>query len=244
MYNSGTMLSRSSAEPLDAKLRILDPVELFQLCAFNRENSDAWSEFLRRYTAKLKHFIHGTLRQVFGYSAYQNDSTRLGIQESDLFQNAIVRLVENDCAAMKRFSGTSENELLAYMAVICRSAVLDVLRRDSAFKRRPAVIESEESIMGSADSHRRIDHSGFEREILVRELMALARHTIGSHHGNVSDRDQLVFELYFFNGLSFSQIAQCRGINLSKAGVEKLLKRLVGRVQTLASSGKSEETLQ
>ena len=237
------MLPRSCAQPFTIEVRLLDPIELFRLCAADRENSDAWCEFLRRYGAKLRYFIHGTLRQAFGYSAHQHDATG-GIQESDLFQNAILRLVENDCAAMKRFSGASENDLLAYLAVICRSSVLDTLRRNSALKRRHTTPESDESVLASAASRRFTDGLEFEREILLGEIVSLTQNTIQSHSGNVSGRDRLVFKLHFFDGLSYSQIAQCKGINLSKAGVEKLLKRLLGRVQTLASSGKSEETVQ
>ena len=112
--------------PPAESLRLLDPVELFHLCAADCENTDAWTELLRRYTVKLKHFIFGTLRQVLGHSAFRKDSIASGgIQENDLLQNSIVRLVKNDCAAMKRFSGTSEEELLDYLAVICRSSVLD-----------------------------------------------------------------------------------------------------------------------
>jgi RNA polymerase sigma factor (sigma-70 family) len=245
MYNAGTMLPRSYATPFEKNMRLLEPVELFHLCAADRENSDAWSEFLRRYTVKLKHFIYGTLRQVLGHSACREDSVASGgIQESDLFQNAIIRLVKNDCAAMKRFSGTSEDELLAYLAVICRSCVLDTLRRNSALKRQTSAMESDASTLDPARTRGSTDHSGFEREILARELISMTHHTIESHSGVVSNRDRLVFELHFFDGLSFSQIAQCRGINLSKAGVEKLLKRLMGRVQVLASSGKSEGMLQ
>lgn len=232
--------------PDDVELRLFDPVELFQLCAADRENTIAWSEFLRRYTAKLKFFIHGTLRQVLGYSAHPDYLfTFGGIQEGDLFQNAIVRLVENDCAAMKRFSGTSENELLAYLAVICRSSVLDTLRRNNALKRRASAIGKDETVLDSTESHQRNDSSNFERMILARELTSLFRDTIRSHSGDASKRDRLVFKLHFFDGLSYSQIAQCGGVNLSKAGVEKLLKRLVDRVQMLAASGKpGEETLQ
>lgn len=229
----------------NAKLNILDPVDLFQICASNRENSEAWSEFLRRYTSKLKFFIRGTLHQVLGHSANPDFSiTTGGIQEGDLFQNAILRLVENDCAAMKRFSGISENELLAYLAVICRSAVLDTLRRNNALKRRSPAIGSEESVAGSDNTHRLMESPRFERLILAREIAGLISQTIKSHSGSVPDRDKLVFKLHFFDGLSYSQIAQCGGINLSKAGVEKLLKRLVERVQTIATSGKSGEALQ
>ena len=239
------MLFRRWAEPPDVDLRLIDPIELFRLCACNREDSDAWSEFLRRYTVKLKHFIHGTLRQTSESASHQKGPIMSGrIQEGDLLQNVIVRLIENDCATMKRFSGTSENDLLAYLAVICRSTVLDTFRRNNALKRRTSALEIEESIKDSNDSRRLKGNSGFEREILARELVSLFTHTIKSHSGQVSDRDQLVFQLHFFDGLSYNQISQCKGINLSKAGVEKLLKRLVDRVQILASSGNSEETLQ
>jgi RNA polymerase sigma factor (sigma-70 family) len=239
------MLFRSWAEPPDVDLRLFDPIELFQLCACNREDSDAWSEFLRRYTARLKHFIHGTLRQASEYASYQKSQITSGsMQEGDLFQNVIVRLIENDCATMKRFSGASENDLLSYLAVICRSTVLDTLRRNYALKRRTSALETEESIKDSSDSRRVKGNSGFEREIMARELVSLFTYTIKSHSGEVSDRDQLVFQLHFFDGLSYNQISQCKGINLSKAGVEKLLKRLVDQVQILASSGNSEEMLQ
>jgi RNA polymerase sigma factor (sigma-70 family) len=234
------MLSGGSAGSLETELRLLDPIELFRICAADRQNSDAWREFLHRYTTKLRYFINGTLKQVLGPSPSQPGS----IQESDLFQNAIVRLVENDCAAMKRFSGTSENDLLAYLAVICRSSVLDTLRRNNTLKRRHTAAESDETTLVSAGSRRQTNYSEFERDILVGEIVSLTRHTIDSHSGRVSNRDHLVFKLHFFDGLSYSQIAECKGINLSKAGVEKLLKRLVGRVQTLASPGKSEGTMQ
>jgi RNA polymerase sigma factor (sigma-70 family) len=237
------MLSRSCTQPFNIEVRLLDPIHLFQLCAADRENSDAWCEFLRRYAAKLRYFIQGTLRQAFGYSAHQREATG-GIQDSDLFQNAIMRLVENNCAAMKRFSGTSENDLLAYLAVICRSSVLDTFRRNNALKRKHMAPESDESVLASSASRRFTDSLEFERQILLGEIVSFTQNTIQSHSGDVSSRDRLVFKLHFFDGLSYSQIARCKGINLSKAGVEKLLKRLVGRVQTLASSGKSEETLQ
>jgi RNA polymerase sigma factor (sigma-70 family) len=244
MYNAGTMLHRSLAMPPAESLRLLDPVELFHLCAADRENTDAWTELLRRYTVKLKHFIFGTLRQVLGHSAFRKDSIASGgIQENDLLQNSIVRLVKNDCAAMKRFSGTSEEELLAYLAVICRSSVLDTLRRNSALKRQSLPTEGEACDLDPAVRRGPMYCSGFEREVLARELLSLTHHMIEAHSGNVSNRDRLVFELHFFDGLSYSQIARCRGINLSKAGVEKLLKRLIDRVQILASTGKSEGML-
>lgn len=233
------------SKPAGMDLHLLDAISLFQLCAENREDSDAWGEFLRRYTAKLKYFIRGALRQAAGYGGHAQSPVASGsIQELDLFQNVIVRLVENNCAAMKRFSGGSENDLLAYLAVICRSTVLDTLRRANALKRRKSHAETEDAVRNTDNLDRYGDNAGLERGILARELVNLFTCTIKSHSGEVSDRDQLVFRLHFFDGLSYSQISQCKGINLSKAGVEKLIKRLVDRVQVLASSGGPKDTVQ
>jgi RNA polymerase sigma factor (sigma-70 family) len=238
------MLSRDPSDSLGIDLRLLDAVRLFRVCADDRENAQAWAEFMRRYAGRIKYFISGTLRQYFGsYSDKRGAGDSGGAQESDLFQNIIVRLVENDCAVMQKFSGGSEADLLAYLAVISRSSVLDSLRKSRANKRRPATVEVRESFLALVGSSA-IANPEYDRKILAGELLSFARQTIQSYPGHISERDQLVFDLHFFDGLSFSQIAQCKGIKLSKAGVEKLLKRVVGRVQSLASSGKSEETLQ
>jgi RNA polymerase sigma factor (sigma-70 family) len=224
-------------------LRSLDAIELFHLCAADTKNTQAWAEFLRRYSAKLKYFISGTLRQLGGASSGSGSVLSGGIQETDLFQNAILRLVENDCSAMKRFSGKNENELLAYLAVICRSSVLDTLRRSRAAKRGFDQAQREDLDIMSSYYSASGNNSEFERKILIHEIVAFTQNTMESHPDQISERDQLVFDLHFFHGLSFSQISHCRGINLSKSGVEKLLKRIIGRVQVLALAGKSSESL-
>ena len=219
--------------PCRKELDLLDPVMLFHLCASDSENSDAWVEFLGRYSQKIKYFIRGTIRQFWGSSGYAaNTTVAVNMQESDLFQNTILRLVENNCAAMKRFSGTTEDELLAYLAVISRSTVMDALRRSNAIKRRPITENVDRHKEGySVRSRNSANNAGFEMDILANEIISLVHQTIKSKSASASKRDQLVFELHFFDGLSFSQISRCKGINLSKAGVEKLLKRLIGRVQ-------------
>ena len=210
------------------------PVELFVRCASDRGDSESWSEFLRRYAAKIKYFIRGTLRQDMGPITDPNAAVT-GIQESDLFQNTILRLVENDCAVMKKFSGTTEDELMAYLAVISRSVVRDALRWQKASKRQGTVDEREESSF----SERLAEHLGFDR-VLVSEIRSLIQQAILSSSPETFSRDRLVFDLHFLHGLSTRQIAECKGINMSKAGVEKLLNRLLDRVRGLASGENSE----
>jgi len=231
---------------LDGRTPIeIDSVELLRLCAEDTDNTAHWSEFLRRFAPKIKHFIRGTLRQILGERLLLSEAPVIfeGIQESDLFQNTIIRLVKNGCAAMRRFSGTTEEELLAYLAIITRSVVRDCVRRHMALK-RPARITDGTHTFRHIPHDRDFDISatgpGPEREVLVREIFDLSTQTIKSQSGPSSTRDQLIFQLYFLHGLSISQIAGCKGIDLTKGGVEKALNRLMDRVRTAAAGNGPE----
>jgi RNA polymerase sigma factor (sigma-70 family) len=225
----------------------LESVRLFHLCAHDSTDFALWTELLRRFTPRIKSFIRGTLRQNTTDSAPFSPSYfyAAGSHESDLFQNTILRLVENDCAAMKRFTGTTEEQLLAYLAVITRSVVRDSVRRDRALKRPALVHASLEDSVSSipVDADRGRESSASERGILAREVKELSKHTIRNRSDEFTARDLLIFELYFEQDLTTSQIANCQGVELSKTGVEKVLNRLKDRVRSAAEIGTHEASL-
>ena len=76
------------------------------------------------------------------------------------------------------------------------------------------------------------------RAPVIHEIVALTEQITRSLSGEMSSRDLLVFELHFLHGPSHKQIADCKGINLSKAGVSKLLDRVLNRVRAVASPDK------
>src|SRR5262245_59802722 len=227
----------------------IETVELVSLCAKDTGNSVLWSELLRRITPKIKTFIRGTLRLHTGGSFGVSDAPLLsgGFQESDLFQNTIVRLVQNDCAVMRRFSGITEEEFMAYLAVITRSVVSDFLRRQRALKL--PISHTKISLASLSESRTDLSyiiskHASMSRELLAREVADLSMRMISDSSGESSARDQLIFQLYFTYGLSTTQIAQCKGVELSKPGVEKVLNRLKDRLRNVAGTGPSEATIQ
>jgi RNA polymerase sigma factor (sigma-70 family) len=238
-YNKRQMLRQDSSCPESELSSRLHPVELFSRCAADRSDAAVWAEFLRRYVPKIKYFIRGTLRRTFGTESDPGVSVVRGaVQETDLVQNFILRLVQNECAVMRRFSGTTEDELLAYLAVITRSVVIDTLRQQRIFhggahapEARPS--DNPENNCRYSDM---ADDSDLERGILARELASLAQQTLKCLSGPAWSRDKLVCNLYFTHNLSFRQIAECKGINLTKGGVEKLLNRLIDRVRTSAAA--------
>ncbi len=228
--------------------RQLDSVKLVSLCARNLDNHDLWTEFLRRFTGKIKLFIRGTLRRsLSGDYPAAEPVLPSGATEKDLFQNVIVRLVDNGCAALKRFSGSTEEELLAYFAVIARSSVRDSLRRQRALK-RPRWLDSvtpEAQRWAEARAAERADaRFPVERGILARELEQLSLQVIKRLSGEYCDRDRLIFQLYFYDGLSAAQISKCEGISLSRTGVEKALDRLKDRVRSAAAEAHATEVFE
>ena len=223
-------------------LHSLSSAQLVSLCAEDRNDSALWSEFLRRFGPKIKGFIRGTLRQAIG-SAGGTQVFFGAIQEHDQFQNTILRLVENDCLALRRFSGSSDDDVLAYLAVISRSTVRDFLREQHALK-RPQTDENAPRAEDLAQAERnpvRNEHALYRR-ILAKEVARLGQRVIRQGSGDSSVRDQLIFQLYFKHGLSTAEIARCRGIDLTQRGVVGVLARLTDRVRTAVDPDPSEAT--
>jgi RNA polymerase sigma factor (sigma-70 family) len=213
-------------------------------CAKNRQDFALWSEFLRRITPKVRCFIRGTLRQSLGNPATSPYHAFIpgGAQENDLFQNTVLRLVENDCAAMKRFSGDKEEEVLAYLAVITRSVVRDSMRRELAY-RRPSGHVAMQCLPVTSDRPsgiaRAVERPAAERELLSREIKELSERAFHCSTNQHPVRDRLIFQLYYYDGLSADQIARCEGVRLSKRRVQDVLARLTERLRRSASAGVS-----
>jgi RNA polymerase sigma factor (sigma-70 family) len=217
--------------------------ELLSACARDRGNSALWAEFLGRYDRKIRYYIKDLLQRTVGkMSAAETSGILGGMQCSDLFQSTIVRLVENDCAALRKFSGSTESDWLAYLAVVTRSVVRESLRRQRALKRPGGAdgmeppVERERGRPGHPEATREL-----ERTVLAREVRKLGERAINDGAGEAGTRDLLIFSLYFDHDLSLNQISQCQGIKLSKTGVEKALTRLKELVRSAVSEESSKE---
>lgn len=212
--------------------------ELVSACTRDMDDSALWREFLCRYGSKIKQFIRGTWRLSIRETNRFMDARLGGVQENDLFQSTIVRLVEQDCAAMKRFSGKTEDAWLAYLAVITRSVVRDWTRQQRRLKRpggAKVVAMPLRRARRLALRQEGTEHLAIERALLAHEIRDLCRQTIHSFDAEFSSRNMLIFRLYFDHDLSANQIAQCRGVNLSKAGVEKVINRLKERIRSVVA---------
>lgn len=222
-----------------------DWAELVAGCARDRHNAAAWSEFMRRYGPRIQQFIRGTLRAAIGGLPHSASSEALlgGMQENDLFQTAVLRLVQNDCAVMKRFSGTTEDEWIAYLAVITRSVVRDSMRVQRRFKRAGGVEvtvipwKTDRRLTANQGSLR---HPATDRSLLAKEIRALSERILSDRASETAIRDRLIFRLYFDHDLTPFQISRCQGVNLTKTGVEKVIHRIRDHIRSVVAPAPSE----
>jgi len=161
-------------------------------------------------------------------------------EEEDFVQATIVRLVENDFVLLKRFKGKTENDLLAYLAIISRSVVRDCWRRNHALKRgrltRSELMKADSASIGTCGVS---DRGAAEFQVLVREVVALARQALNPANG-FSARDRLIFKLHFLDGLSAAQIAESSDISLTKPGIEKVIWRVVNWTRKMVGAGSAK----
>ncbi len=150
-----------------------------------------------------------------------------------MLQTIMVRLVENDFTLLKRFKGKSENDLLAYLAIISRSVVRGCWRHQHARKRGGIMIDhltnEGTALLGSLERPVRIS---IELQILAKEVASLAMRGLNAANG-FSERDRLIYKLHFLDGLSAAQIAETSGICLTKPGIEKVFYRIIDRVRKM-----------
>jgi RNA polymerase sigma factor (sigma-70 family) len=203
----------------------LKSADLISRCVEDTGDTVAWREFVRRFQPKIELFIRGTLR----------DEARES-QAQDLVQNVILRLVENTCIVLRRFSGSTDDEFHKYLAVISRSVVRDSLRRQRATKRSRFESPLDEAEAEEVDSKAASAGHHLDREILAREVASLGARMIREESGEYTRRDQLIFDLHYKHGLSSSEIAECSALGLSKSGVIDVLARLTDRLRTAAQA--------
>jgi DNA-directed RNA polymerase specialized sigma24 family protein len=211
----------------------LECTHLIAACANDRNDEILWSEFLRRYGWKIRRFIAGTCAAQSAAAGLPPGVLAHAIEPSDLLQSVLVRLVENDCALIKRFAGTNEDGWLAYLAVVTRSVVRDLLRSRIRSKRLEAGIHS--AVFAESWKRTRLlklnQHITIEQGVLAGEVKAICERTIRNLDGEHANRDILIFHLYFFHDLSVRQIAACKGVELTASGVKKVLAVLRRRVR-------------
>lgn len=168
--------------------------------------------FVRHYTNLVFSTIHGVLRSKAACLS------QMDIE--DLHSTVFLRLMERRCRKLRQYQGRNGCSLASWVRMITVRLVLDHLRSTKDALARPEQIEP-------LTDHFEIPWDGPSPlvRLTTREQQAFVETGLQA----LSNRDQLMIRLHFFEGCSLSQVA--RILNLTDANVHSVKHRAVQRLK-------------
>ena len=203
--------------------------QLISICREQHSNSNlfdlAWVEFKIRFDQYIRLYIKKTIRMVNpGAENYQE-------LLEDLIQEVYLKLLSEDCQALKEFRGGKENSFLAYLARISANIVMERGRRGQANKRR-AITISIEKMLSSSEScsyaGRSVikDHLSHSNDpistIYAQEIRDLLEQVLT---GPNRERDKQIFELWAVDGFTYQEIAHMGFFSLQETSIDSIIRR-------------------
>jgi RNA polymerase sigma factor (sigma-70 family) len=208
----------------------------------------AWLDFISRYHQRIRCIAH----RAFLNEAQRNyglDTGKAGDVVEDLTQDVFVRLIDGNRRALSHFHGRSESSLYMYLHAIATNLVRDHFRKFRAQRKIPAAASLSEPLRTADGALEAVtlgdcvaspspgpDAAAEASELRARIAKAVDRVSGGSF----SNRDRLVFRLFFVEGLTYDEIASLRAIGLSTAGVEKCIRRIRKALQRILADQKKK----
>lgn len=220
--------------PLDMDIKRLPHRDLIQRLTRAEADDPLWVEFVSRFHARLRLVI----LRCFKTESERHPNLDVGSPVEaveDLTQEVFLRLLDGERRALSRFEGRSEHSAYTYLSAIAANVVRDHFKKLRAQKTPKAAASLSEKTYtterGDGPRYAEVlvnDAPGPERFVASRELRQQIRTWLAevSPSGAVAERDRLVFQLFFIEGLTVDEIAATRSIRLSPSGVEKCLRRI------------------
>jgi RNA polymerase sigma-70 factor (ECF subfamily) len=189
----------------------LSAEELVTACV-DSGDTECWQAFLRRFHRVITVSV---LRVVMR----RPEAPRSLVE--DLVQESYSKLCANRCQVLRGFRPSHPDAIYGFLKVLAINVAQDYFRAQGAEKRGQAEVHVE------FDSVEEPGTPAFatemERNILLEQI---DRALTAAGSGAQAKRDQLVFWLYYRQGLTAAAIAALPGIDLTVKGVESALLRL------------------
>ncbi len=164
----------------------------------------AWREFLERYRA----IIYGSILKTLGV---RGESHELA---DDVFQDVLLKLLSNDCRALKRFQRRSKTT--TWLARVAINATIDAVRR------RRARHEISDLPGGDTESDNSAEEILKRIPVDARILEGVSSRDMADRLlGQLEEQDHLILRMYFFGGLKEREIAELLGIPINTLSSRK-----------------------
>ncbi len=198
---------------------------LLRECGLKLTDRALWTKFQERFQGLI--FLY--LLRSLGYRTMRDDLADI---VPDLAQEVYLRLVQHDGRILRSFRGTTEFSVMAFLARLSATVVLDYQRRNVTGRRHGQVvsIDQKDSEMSNLAS---MESSEFHPNALssILSWIDIERIVEAEPDQKNAQRNALIFKLHYVDGFSATEIAHFPGFELTKTGVETVLSKMKKRIQ-------------
>lgn len=221
------------------RARVADELTLSELlkgCLERPPDDAAWEEFVLRFHPAIK----ASVGKIFRLKASQETERRQFSDDliEDLVQVVYLRLIEQGNRALRRFEGEHENSMFSYLSMISTNVVRDHFREAKAQK-RPRVSFSLDELLentgeggmlkGVVSSIDGKPITGSNAKLSMEDIEKALKQAVSVRH---KERDCLIFQLRYQEGLTLDEIKRALGLDISAIGIGSILNRINARLRS------------
>ncbi|HEY7547290.1 MAG TPA: sigma-70 family RNA polymerase sigma factor [Blastocatellia bacterium] len=210
--------------------------ELLARCISQPVDEAAWGEFVRRFHPTIRSSVMRTFhRMARGEMDRRPQFT--DEHSEDLVQSVYAKLVEDDMRALRQFEGSHDDSIYQYLVMISVNVVRDLFRETKAQK-RPKISYSLDQLLEDGEGSL-LDEviSGLDGLPMSRSNSAFTAEEIEKALNKAvrdknRDRDLLIFQLRFYQGMKLDEIARVLGPEITSAKIGAILNRIIKRLKS------------
>jgi RNA polymerase sigma-70 factor (ECF subfamily) len=190
----------------------LSSQELLKECV-TQAGAEAWEEFVRRFQPLIAGVVARTAMRWTDVSPGLVD---------DLVQETYLKLCTDEFRRLRDFESRFEDAIYGFLKAVAYNVTMDYFKVRHATKRGSQLLSK-----GDFDTTLQTvsKENPMEDQILLREIEDLVNRI------TETDRDKLVFLLYYRQGFTAKAIAEMPGIDLGEKGVESCILRLTRQLR-------------
>jgi RNA polymerase sigma-70 factor (ECF subfamily) len=190
----------------------LSSPELLKECV-TRAEAEAWEEFVRRFQPLIAGVVARTAMRWTEVSPGLVD---------DLVQETYLKLCTGEFRRLREFESRFEDAIYGFLKAVAYNVTMDYFKVRHATKRGSQLLSKAEFDTALQTVSK---ENSIEDQILLQEIEELVNRITDT------DRDKLVFLLYYRQGFTAKAIAELPGVQLSEKGVESCILRLTRQLR-------------
>jgi RNA polymerase sigma-70 factor (ECF subfamily) len=190
----------------------LSSQELLKMCV-TQAGAEAWEEFVRRFQPLIAGVVARTAMRWTDVSAGLVD---------DLVQETYLKLCTDEFRRLREFENRFEDAIYGFLKAVAYNVTMDYFKVRHATKRGSQLLSKADFDTALQTASK---ENSMEDQVLLHEIEDLVNRI------TETDRDKLVFLLYYRQGFTAKAIAELPGIELGEKGVESCILRLTRQLR-------------